>query len=112
MAAWAARSGPFSHCPWQAGNDVVTFNGIVAASGTSGGDGHDYLARSGTNPAVNPNLVVDGFRPHCPSVASSSLPGGSYGGDIYKTANSQGGVCGGRVARPLRARRSSAWSMP
>jgi hypothetical protein len=76
--------------PWQSGNDMVTFNGIVTATGTTGGDGHFYLARSGNNSPVNPNVMTDGFRPHCPSVPSSTLPGGNYGGDIYKTANVQG----------------------
>jgi hypothetical protein len=79
---------------WQAGNDMVAFNGIVTgaltAPGFTNGDGHYYLARSGNNSPVNPNVMTDGFRPHCPAVLSSTLPGGNYGGDIYKTANVQG----------------------
>jgi hypothetical protein len=79
---------------WQAGNDMVAFNGIVTgantAPGYTNGDGHYYLARSGNNSPVNPNVMVDGFRPHCPSVPGSTLPNGQYGGDIYKTANVQG----------------------
>ena len=66
---------------WQAGNDMVAYNS---------GDNHYYLARSGNNSVVNPNPMVDGFRPHCPSVPGSTLPNGQYGGDIYKTANVQG----------------------
>lgn len=66
---------------WQAGNDMVYYNS---------GDNHYYLARSGNNSPVNPNLMTDGFRPHCPSVPGSTLPNGQYGGDIYKTANTQG----------------------
>jgi hypothetical protein len=76
--------------PWQAGNDMVYFNGIVTASGTTNGDSHYYLARSGNNSVVNPNPMTDGVRPHCPSVPGSSLPNGQYGGDIYKTASTQG----------------------
>jgi hypothetical protein len=34
--------------------------------------------------------MTDGFRPHCPAVPGSTLPNGQYGGDIYKTANTQG----------------------
>jgi hypothetical protein len=75
---------------WQAGNDMVAFNGIVTATGVTGGDNHYYLARSGNNSPVNPNVMVDGFRPHCPAVPGSTLPNGQYGGDIYKTANVQG----------------------
>ena len=88
-----SRGGTFGAVvalPWQAGNDEVAFNGIVTASGTTQGDGHYYLARSGNNSPVNPNVMVDGFRPHCPSVPSSTLPGGNYGGDIYVSANTQG----------------------
>jgi hypothetical protein len=66
---------------WQAGNDMVAFNA---------GDNHYYLARSGNNSVVNPNVMTDGFRPHCPSVPGATLPNGQYGGDIYKTANVQG----------------------
>ena len=66
---------------WQAGNDMVYYNA---------GDNHYYLARSGNNSVVNPNVMVDGFRPHCPAVPGSTLPNGQYGGDIYKTANVQG----------------------
>lgn len=66
---------------WQAGNDMVAYNS---------GDKHYYLARSGNNSPVNPNVMVDGFRPHCPSVPSSTLPNGNYGGDIYTSANIQG----------------------
>ena len=66
---------------WQAGNDMVAYNS---------GDNHYYLARSGNNSPVNPNVMTDGFRPHCPSVPGSTLPNGQYGGDIYKTANVQG----------------------
>lgn len=66
---------------WQAGNDMVYYNA---------GDNHYYLARSGNNSVVNPNVMVDGFRPHCPSVPGATLPNGQYGGDIYKTANVQG----------------------
>ena len=66
---------------WQAGNDMVYYNA---------GDNHYYLARSGNNSVVNPNAMVDGFRPHCPAVPGSTLPNGQYGGDIYKTANVQG----------------------
>jgi hypothetical protein len=65
---------------WQAGNDMVAYNS---------GDNHYYLARSGNNSPVNPNVMTDGFRPHCPSVPGSTLPNGQYGGDIYKTANTQ-----------------------
>jgi hypothetical protein len=75
---------------WQTGNDMVAFNGIVTATGTTNGDNHYYLARSGNNSPVNPNVMTDGFRPHCPAVAGSTLPNGQYGGDIYKTANVQG----------------------
>jgi hypothetical protein len=75
---------------WQAGNDMVVFNGIVTATSVTGGDNHYYLARSGNNSPVNPNVMTDGFRPHCPSVPGSTLPNGVYGGDIYKTANVQG----------------------
>jgi hypothetical protein len=66
---------------WQAGNDMVAFNS---------GDNHYYLARSGNNSPVNPNVMTDGFRPHCPAVPGATLPNGQYGGDIYKTANVQG----------------------
>ena len=66
---------------WQAGNDMVAYNS---------GDNHYYLARSGNNSPVNPNVMTDGFRPHCPAVPGSTLPNGQYGGDIYKTANVQG----------------------
>ncbi len=66
---------------WQAGNDMVAYNS---------GDNHYYLARSGNNSPVNPNVMTDGFRPHCPAVPGSTLPNGQYGGDIYKTANTQG----------------------
>ena len=66
---------------WQAGNDMVYYNA---------GDNHYYLARSGNNSVVNPNVMTDGFRPHCPAVPGASLPNGQYGGDIYKTANVQG----------------------
>jgi hypothetical protein len=66
---------------WQAGNDMVYFNS---------GDNHYYLARSGNNSPVNPNVMTDGFRPHCPSVPGATLPNGQYGGDIYKTAGTQG----------------------
>ena len=48
------------------------------------------MARSGNNSVVNPNVMTDGFRPHCPSVPGASLPNGQYGGDIYKSANVQG----------------------
>jgi hypothetical protein len=79
---------------WQAGNDMVWFNGIVngalTAPGYTKGDGHYYLARSGNNSPVNPNVMVDGFRPHCPAVPAATLPNGQYGGDIYVTANTQG----------------------
>jgi hypothetical protein len=67
--------------PWQAGNDMVYYNA---------GDNHYYLARSGNNSVVNPNPMTDGVRPHCPAVPGASLPNGQYGGDIYKTANTQG----------------------
>jgi hypothetical protein len=66
---------------WQAGNDMVAYNS---------GDNHYYLARSNNNTPVNPNVMTDGFRPHCPSVPGSTLPNGQFGGDIYKTANVQG----------------------
>ena len=66
---------------WQAGNDMVAYNS---------GDNHYYLARSGNNSVVNPNVMTDGFRPHCPAVPGATLPNGQYGGDIYKTANVQG----------------------
>jgi hypothetical protein len=66
---------------WQAGNDMVWYNS---------GDNHYFLARSGNNSPVNPNVMTDGFRPHCPSVPGNTLPNGQYGGDIYKTANVQG----------------------
>jgi hypothetical protein len=75
---------------WQAGNDMVAFNGIVTATGTTNGDNHFYLARSGNNSPVNPNVMTDGFRPHCPAVPGNTLPNGQYGGDIYKSANTQG----------------------
>jgi hypothetical protein len=75
---------------WQTGNDMVAYNGIVTATGVTGGDNHYYLARSGNNSPVNPNVMVDGFRPHCPAVPGNTLPNGQYGGDIYKTANVQG----------------------
>jgi hypothetical protein len=75
---------------WQAGNDMVAYNGIVTATGVTGGDNHYYLARSGNNSPVNPNVMADGFRPHCPSVPGNTLPNGQYGGDIYKSANTQG----------------------
>jgi hypothetical protein len=66
---------------WQTGNDMVWYNS---------GDNHYFLARSGNNSPVNPNVMVDGFRPHCPAVPGSTLPNGQYGGDIYKSANVQG----------------------
>jgi hypothetical protein len=67
--------------PWQAGNDMVAYNS---------GDQHYYLARSGNNSVVNPNPMMDGVRPHCPSVPGGSLPNGQYGGDIYKAVDTQG----------------------
>jgi hypothetical protein len=66
---------------WQTGNDMVWYNS---------GDNHYFLARSGNNSPVNPNVMTDGFRPHCPAVPGNTLPNGQYGGDIYKTANVQG----------------------
>lgn len=86
--------GAVKSLPWQAGNDMVYFNGIVTARGTTNGDNHFFLARSGNNSVVNPNPMADGVRPHCPSVPGSSLPNGRYGGSIYKTANTQGEAYG------------------
>jgi len=80
--------------PFQTGNDMVTFNGIVTgaltAPGFTNGDGHFYLARSGNNSNVNPSPLPDGRTPVCPTVAGSTLPNGVYGEEFYVTANTLG----------------------
>jgi hypothetical protein len=88
---------------WQAGNDMVAYNGIVTgnlcaptctAPGAIGGDNHYYLARSGTNTFNNFNPALTG-----PTNPASALPfyvcpstsgAINYGGRIYTSANTQG----------------------
>ena len=87
---------------WQAGNDMVAYNR---------GDNHYYLARSGNNSVVNPNVMTDGFRPHCPAVPGAACRTANTVATSTRPPTCKARRMRPRAPKPLRVRRHWAWSM-